>query len=112
MALAAVAFHLILSFAHVHPWSVSAQASSSIEAPDTASPDSPLEPAAYGNCAICANIAAFASLDMPRAMAARFPAFRAIARLFPPLPLRPEGPRGYRLFQTRAPPSTASRRPF
>ena len=68
LSLLALALQLILSFAHVHP----------LPSPETAvsapagngRPDLPL---AADNCAICASIAAFATLDMPRSQGLRIP---------------------------------------
>ena len=106
MALAAVAFHLVLSFVHIHPWISSTQAFALVEASEgSPGSDEPFGLLADGYCAICANIAAFANLDLPGSPGIVSAAIRAILCLLFALSLRPGRRDAYRLFQTRAPPS-------
>jgi hypothetical protein len=113
MALAVIAIHLVLSCVHIHPWGVSAQGLATIAASDgSPSPDAPFEPVADGYCAICANIAAFASLDLPGFIRIAAPATGLFAHILLSLSPWPERPGAYRLFQTRAPPSAGNLRSF
>jgi len=61
LALSAIALQLVLSFAHIHPLPTQ-QVVFSVPS-QSGGPDVPL---AGDDCAICANIAAFASLDLPQ----------------------------------------------
>jgi hypothetical protein len=61
LGLLALALQLVLSFAHIHPLPSPANA---VSAP--AGNTAPDLPAAADDCAICASIAAFAALDLPR----------------------------------------------
>jgi hypothetical protein len=96
----AVVLQLVLSFAHIHQLPPSA--------PELAAAvqGNPSEhgPAAAGDCAICATIAAFATLSLPEtvglAVNVGWVAFR------PVMPALWSAPAAhYRLFHTRAPPS-------
>ena len=68
LGLLALALQLVLSFAHIHPLPAAVAA---ISAP--AGSSSPDLPATGDDCAICASIAHFAALDLPR-QAALIPA--------------------------------------
>jgi hypothetical protein len=60
LGLLALALQLVLSFAHIHPLPLR---ETSLSAPaGSSAPDLPM---ADGACAICASIAAFATLDLP-----------------------------------------------
>ena len=61
LGLLALALQLVLSFAHIHPLP---GAVGVVSAP--AGNTSPDPPSTGDDCAICASIAAFATLDMPR----------------------------------------------
>ncbi len=99
LGLLALALQLVLSFAHIHPLpsplsAVSAPAGKHV-------PDLPL---AGDDCAICANIAAFAALDMPRQ--ADLPPPASLAEIVVPVSAaggRRSAP--IRHFSSRAPPA-------
>jgi len=59
LAIMAIALQLVLSFGHIHPLPYAGTVAST---PGDSAPDMP---AAGDDCAICANIAAFAALDLP-----------------------------------------------
>jgi hypothetical protein len=105
-AFAAILLHLVLSFAHVHP----PQPVSSRLAL-VAAPQSPVDGAAEDDCSICANMAAFATLDLPSSGQPDVLRFWA-ARLMPWPSFWDIRPAGYRFFHTRAPPSPSSPEPF
>lgn len=77
LGLLALALQLVLSFAHIHPLPASVTA---ISAP--AGNTSPDLPATGDDCAICASIAHFAALDLPR-QAALVPSSSAALILAP-----------------------------
>ena len=64
LAMFAIALHLVLSFAHVHPVVIGAPA---IAAPlaDHPAPTAPAAPAADDSCANCANVTAIGSQALP-----------------------------------------------
>ncbi len=97
--LLALALQLVLSFGHIHPLPSQVAA---ISAP--AGNSSPDLPATGDDCAICANIAAFASLDLPPQGGIVPPA--SVAEILAPVSAASE----YRAapilhFSSRAPPS-------
>jgi len=97
--LLALALQLVLSFGHIHPLPGQVTA---IAAP--AGSTSPDLPATGDDCAICANIAAFASLDLPQQ--AGFVPPTSVAEILAPVSAVSE----YRAapilhFSSRAPPS-------
>jgi len=99
LALLAFALQLVLSFGHIHPLPTQ-QAIISLPA-HGGGPDLPL---AGDDCAVCANIAAFAALDLPKqtfflppATRAEILAPHAVAVDFRPVALRH--------FRSRAPPA-------
>ena len=101
LALLAIALQLVLSFAHIHPLPVPQTA---ISAPaQSGGQDLPL---AGDECAICANIAAFASLDLPKQAEFAAPSVRAEI-LTPAVAAADFRPVSFRLFASRAPPSAA-----
>ncbi|HMA51261.1 MAG TPA: hypothetical protein VKP60_15995 [Magnetospirillaceae bacterium] len=77
LGLLALALQLVLSFAHIHPLPGSVTA---LSAP--AGSTSPDLPATGDDCAICASIANFAALDLPR-QAAVIPPGSAVEILAP-----------------------------
>src|SRR4051812_8107914 len=99
LALLAIALQLVLSFAHIHPLPI-AQATFSALA-QSGGQDLPL---AGDGCAICANIAAFASLDLPGQAEFPLPATRAeiLTSLSAATDFRPAA---LRHFSSRAPPA-------
>lgn len=99
LALLAIALQLILSFGHIHPLPT---APAAISAPaQNGTPDLPL---AGDDCAICANIAAFASLDLPEQ--AEFAAPSTRAEILAPVTAAGDfRPVAIRHFSSRAPPS-------
>jgi hypothetical protein len=99
--LLAIALQLVLSFAHIHPLPAPQTV---ISAPaQSGGQDLPL---AGDECAICANIAAFASLDLPGH--AEFPAPATRAETLSPLTGAEDfRPVALRHFSSRAPPSAA-----
>lgn len=102
LALLAIALQLVLSFAHIHPLP-SHQVAIAAPAHGQGSPDLPL---AGDDCAVCANIAAFAALDLPRQAVFQPPATAAeiVAPVAVALDFRPVA---VRHFSSRAPPSAA-----
>lgn len=99
LALLAIALQLVLSFAHIHPLPIS-QPSFSAPAQSGGSD----VPAAGDDCAICANIAAFASLDLPK-QAVFQPSATRIETLAPVAAAADFRPVTSRPFSARAPPS-------
>jgi len=99
LALLAIALQLVLSFGHIHPLPT-AQATISAPAQNGGSD----LPVAGDDCAICANIAAFAVLDLPKQAAFRVPSTRAeiIAPMAAAMDFHPVT---VRHFSSRAPPS-------
>lgn len=99
MALLAIALQLVLSFAHIHPLPTE-QATISAPAQGNGS-DLPM---AGDDCAICANIAAFASLDLPKQAEFQPPATRA--EILAPIAVAADfrAP-AIRHFSSRAPPA-------
>lgn len=100
LALLAIALQLVLSFAHIHPLPTQ-QVAFSAPAQQGGGPDLPLT---GDDCAVCANIAAFAALDLPTQAVFLPPSTRAeilapvsVAVDFRPIPIRH--------FASRAPPS-------
>lgn len=102
LALLAIALQLVLSFAHIHQLPLS-QATISAPAQSGGGSDLPL---AGDDCAICANIAAFASLDLPEQAEFLAPTARAeiLAPILVALSFRPVA---FRHFSSRAPPVSA-----
>jgi len=100
LALLAIALQLVLSFGHIHALPVQ-QAVLSVPAQSSGGPDLPL---AGDDCAICANIAAFAALDLPQHAVFLPPATRAeiIAPVAPAVAFHPVP---IRHFASRAPPA-------
>ena len=95
LALLAIALQLVLSFGHIHPLPTQ-QAVLSVPA-QGGGPDLPLT---GDDCAVCANIAAFAALDLPTQTVFLPPATRAeilapvtVAVDFHPIPIRHFSPR-------------------
>jgi hypothetical protein len=106
LALAAVLLQLLLSFAHVHPPPLSPTANGgqpgwTDHQSRSGQPDSPLE---AEDCAICASIAAFATLDLPASVVATI-ALQWLVCVLPALPAWRAETSPYRFFHTRAPPS-------
>ena len=100
LGLLALALQLVLSFAHIHPLPLHETALSA-PAGGTA-PDLPL---ADGACAICAGIAAFATLDLPR-QADFVPPATAAERMALAVPAgEPRAPPTRHHFSSRAPPA-------
>jgi len=101
LAILAVALQLVLSLAHNHGLTLP-PSQPTFEATQGGSPgDAPL---LTGDCAICANIAAFHGLAMPNAILIPAPAkWILIFIALPPLLFAARS--HYRLFRTRAPPS-------
>jgi len=98
--LLALALQLVLSFGHIHP--LPSQITQ-IAAPagNTGGPDLPL---ADGACAICASIAAFASLDLPQQASFAPPA--TAAEIISPVTVAGEHRAApIRYFSSRAPPA-------
>ena len=62
MAMLAIALQLVLSFGHVHPLHAQVPA---VSGPSQPAQPVPGEQDQTADCAICATIAAFASLDLP-----------------------------------------------
>lgn len=101
MALLAIALQLVLSFGHIHPLPTALE---TISAP--AQSGSPDLPQAGDDCAICANIAAFASLDLPGQ--AEFTVPSALAEILAPATVATDlRPAAFRYFSSRAPPAAA-----
>jgi hypothetical protein len=103
-ALAAIAAHLILSFGHVHLPTSPSHPSAGVTLP--APSDGPQTPAHKDDdgCAICANIAAFASMDLPAPLAIPVVARWTVA-IIPMISVWSAPTTPYRLFHTRAPPA-------
>jgi len=101
LAMTAILAHLVLSFAHIHPLPTPpVTVATGLSAGDPTPPSAPL---ADDDCAICANIAAFASLDLP--MILTVPLRSVWVVTLPPLPPVRIAPRiDYRPFHSRAPP--------
>jgi hypothetical protein len=100
LALLAIALQLVLSFGHIHALPAQ-EAVLSVPAQSSGGPDLPL---AGDDCAVCANIAAFAALDLPQQAVILPPATQAeilaqvaVAVAFHPVPIRH--------FASRAPPA-------
>ena len=98
--LLALALQLVLSFGHIHP--LPSQITT-IAAPagNTGGPDLPM---ADGACAICASIAAFASLDLP-AQADFLPPVTAVEIISPVTADGEHRAAPIRYFSSRAPPA-------
>jgi hypothetical protein len=99
LGLLALALQLVLSFAHIHPLpsqiaAISAPAGNS--APDL--------PAAGDDCAICASIATFATLDVPK-LAALIPCGSAVEILAPVSAAGEHRAPPLLYFSSRAPPA-------
>jgi len=97
----AIALQLVLSFAHIHPLPTP---QATISAPaQNGGPDLPL---AGDDCAICASIAAFASLDLPKL--AEFPAPAARVDILAPAAAAADfRPVAFSHFSSRAPPAAS-----
>lgn len=97
--LLALALQLVLSFGHIHPLPSPV---ATISAPaGTSGQDLPL---ADGDCAICASIAAFAVLDLPRQ--AEFVPPASVAEIVAPVSAEREHRTApIRHFSSRAPPA-------
>jgi hypothetical protein len=100
LAVLAIALQLVLSFGHIHALPTQ-EAVFSVPAQSSGGQDLPL---AGDDCAICANIAAFATLVLPQQAHFLPPATRAeilapiaVAVAFHPVPIR--------YFASRAPPA-------
>lgn len=99
LGLLALALQLVLSFGHIHPLPTPVAA---ISAP--AGNSAPNLPLAGDDCAICASIAAFATLDMPRQDHLSVPGETAEIFSFIPASSRHRAaPTAY--FSSRAPPA-------
>ena len=100
LGLLALALQLVLSFAHIHPLPSQVTA---ISAP-AGTPGGPDLPLAGDDCAICAGIAAFAALDLPRQ--AEFYAPATVAEIVAPAVAAGEHRSApIRHFSSRAPPA-------
>jgi len=101
LGILAIALQLVLSFAHIHPLTPPEPTIAAQSAETGGSGDLPL---AAGDCAVCANIAAFSSLALPTA--AVFAVSTSwISIVLPELPVWTPVAAAYRLFRTRAPPA-------
>jgi hypothetical protein len=100
LGLLALALQLVLSFGHIHPLPAQITAISA-PAGDTGGSDLPL---ADGDCAICASIAAFASLDMP-AQAYFVPPVTVVEVVSPVTAAGEHRAAPIRHFSSRAPPA-------
>jgi hypothetical protein len=99
LAFLAIALQLVLSFGHIHP--LPTQQAVFAVPPPSGGPDLPL---AGDDCAICANITAFASLDLPQQAYFLPPATRA--EILAPIAVATDfRPIAVRHFASRAPPS-------
>jgi len=97
--LLALVLQLVLSFGHIHPLPSSV---TEISAP--AGSTSPDLPATGDDCAICASIAAFASLDLPQQ--AGFLPPTSVAEILAPVSVAEEHhPEPIRPYSSRAPPA-------
>jgi len=102
-ALAALALHLVLSFAHVHQPQMVAQADIVVSEESGLPAPLPLGPAVSDDCAICANIAAFSSLDLPTPVPVMINA-SWVTYAVPMLSGWTARSADYHLFRSRAPP--------
>jgi hypothetical protein len=99
LGLMAVVLQLVLSFGHIHPLPSQLTAVSG-----PAGNSSPDLPATGDDCAICASIAAFASLDLPQ-QAEFVPPSSAAEILAPASPASEHRAAPIRYFSSRAPPA-------
>lgn len=102
-ALLAIALQLVLTFGHVHPLPSPVAAAQQIETRQ----DAPLgsDEGLAGDCAICASIAAFSTLDTPRAEPVRLPALVPAGTLRPHTADISVALSAFPPFNSRAPPS-------
>lgn len=101
LAIAAMALQLLLSFAHIHPLPSHGAAISENR------PSAPIDSKdlADHDCAICANIAAFAATALPPPLYIRLPIL-AVRRILLPQQRTAPKPSFFRLFRSRAPPNS------
>jgi len=100
LGILAIVLQLVFSFAHIHPL----PAFEPVAAAPAHSGTSESGPAATGDCAICAVIAAFSILALPEAIGLGTNGFWVVFRPAAPALWSPPQTE-YRLFHTRAPPS-------
>ena len=103
LALLAIALQLVLSFGHVHPLPSASSAVQQIETQHEGPFGS--DDGLGGDCAICVNIAAFSTLDVPQTAALSLPAFVPAETLKPRTVALSVALAAFPPFNSRAPPS-------
>ena len=103
LALLAIALQLVLSFGHMHPLPAAAAAVQQIEAQHDAPWGS--DDGLNGDCAICVNIAAFSTLDVPQTGTLSLPARAPGETLKPRAAVVSAALAAFPPFNSRAPPS-------